>query len=171
MLTEQNVTQQPVVVGNNSENTNFYASRYNRQILRANSMLEVLGSGLSELSLAAIIPTKMAQTAFSGLGLFSTKLKPRERIGHGILASLALTQMLCVIAIYYKGNECQIHDEALCRLLMISSLLYQGADLAHWIHAETFRHLDNQPVAEEESEVSANDSMDDEENHSTLEQV
>ena len=147
MLTEQNLrNHNNAIVIRNPASSNFNPTRYNRQILRANGMLEVLGGGLSVLSLAAIIPTKLAQTAFSGLGLFSHKLTPRERVGHGVLASLALIQLICVMALYSKGNECKTHDEPLCKLFMLSSLLYQGVDLVHWIHAETFRHIDNRSI-------------------------
>ena len=142
-------------VVNNKPNS----TRHHRQVQRANGMSQVLGSALSEVSVAAIIPSKMAQTLFSGLAFFTPKLHPIERATHSVQASLALAQLVLVIMLTWRGEDCQNKNENLCKLLIILDLLYQGTLLVGWIPAEALKHYEDSAKHRKEEIKLAEDNL------------
>ena len=138
-----NSTNEQVSVSDNRSKSS--STQHHRHVQRANGMSEVLGAALSTLSVAAIIPTKVAQTLFSGHAFFTPKLKPIERFAHGIQASLAISQLICVMMLFYKGNEChgESEKESLCKSMILLDLLYQGTLLVGWLPSEALNHIEN----------------------------
>jgi hypothetical protein len=132
--------------GNPPTHFNIKSTKLNRDTQRANAMFEVIGAGISKVSLPAQIPIKFAQMLITGSSFFNKDIKPHEKLTQGVQCLLATAQTALMIALFVTGKEVVVAFSLVSRLLMLAEMLYQGVLLVGWAPAELSKEDIAQPA-------------------------
>jgi hypothetical protein len=127
------------------------STRHHRRIQRANAGSQMLGAGIAQISITALIPIKVAQTILSGQAFFQPKTKPIERGAHAIQASLSCAQLLLISVLYFRGNNCDQDSASLCKMLVLLDLIYQGILLVSCSAAEISKEKEQNSTEDDDN--------------------
>ncbi|KTC98566.1 hypothetical protein [Legionella erythra] len=97
-----------------------------RHTQRVQAVTEILGSGLQNLDVKAVIPAKFAQILIALFSMFRTDTHGSEKGVQFLQFALAATQLSLIIALFAQGNTCDDEENALCKSKLLVDLFFEG---------------------------------------------
>ncbi|KTD45937.1 hypothetical protein Lrub_2734 [Legionella rubrilucens] len=104
----------------------YSSSSGHRHTQRVQAVTEILGSGLQNLDVKAVIPAKFAQILIALFAMFRTDTHGSEKGVQFLQFALAATQLGLIIALFAEDNTCDDENNALCKSKLLVDLFFEG---------------------------------------------
>ncbi|QRN02444.1 hypothetical protein GH742_00320 [Legionella sp. MW5194] len=104
----------------------YSSSSGHRHTQRVQAVTEILGSGLQNLDVKAVIPAKFAQILIALFSMFRTDTHGSEKGVQFLQFALAATQLGLIIALFAEDNTCEDENNALCKSKLLVDLFFEG---------------------------------------------
>ncbi|MDX1836161.1 hypothetical protein DIZ81_02985 [Legionella taurinensis] len=104
----------------------YSSSSGHRHTQRVQAVTEILGSGLQNLDVKAVIPAKFAQILIALFAMFRTDTHGSEKGVQFLQFALAATQLALIIALFAQDNNCDDETNELCKSKLLVDLFFEG---------------------------------------------
>lgn len=126
-----------------------------RHTQRVQAVTEILGAGLQNLDVKAVIPAKFAQILIALFSMFRTDTHGSEKGVQFLQFALAATQLSLIIALFAQDNTCDDENNALCKSKLLVDLFFEGLLAFSFALAEASKEETSTPSQAEPNQPPA----------------